>query len=202
MIMNDVEWIFFDLDGTLIDNLPMMYEVYLDFLNEHGIKGNVKEFEKLNGPTLHEIITILKNKYDLKETKKDLIQNYTQKLRIAYKKIRPPKQTTKLLQTLNNRNYKLALVTSSPRSLAKIVIKKSRWKKYFKFYVFGNEISHSKPHPEIYKLCLERTKATKNRVLVIEDSINGYKSATKAGMKCVLLNKKIKLNQIAKLKKL
>lgn len=202
MIMNNIKWIFFDLDGTLIDNMPVMYGVYLDFLDEYGIKGNKKEFEKLNGPALHEIIMILKNKHNLKETKKNLLQNYTQKLECAYKKIHPTKQTVKLLKTLINNNYKLALVTSSPKSLANIVIKQCAWKKYFSSCVFGNEIVHSKPHPEIYKLCLEKTKATKKQVLVVEDSINGYKSATKAGLKCILLSKKIKLNQISKLKKL
>ena len=47
---------------------------------------------------------------------------------------------------------------------------------------------NSKPHSDIYKLCLKRSNASKNQVLVIEDSKNGYKSAISAGLKCVIVN--------------
>lgn len=201
MIMNKIKWIFFDLDGTLVDNLPSLYSAYLNFLNDYRIKGNKKEFERLNGPSLKEIILILKNKYNLKESNKKLLENYQQKILLAYKKTRPIKYSTKLLKMLNNNNFKLALVTSSSRNLAKIIIKKYKWKKFFKCYVFGNEVSHSKPHPEIYKLCLKRAKTTTTHTLVIEDSKNGYKSATKAGLRCILINKKVKLYHMGEILK-
>lgn len=197
--MNKIEWIFFDLDGTLVDNIRLLHSAYLNFLNDYGIKGNKKEFERLNGPSLTEIIYILKKKYDLKESYKKLLKNYQQKILLAYKKAKPIKHSTKLLKTLNDNNYKLALVTSSSRNLAKIIIKQCHWEKFFKCYVFGNEIEKSKPHPYIYKLCLKKANTTTNHVLVIEDSKNGYKSATKASLKCILLNKKVKLHHIIKI---
>ena len=199
--MNKIEWIFFDLDGTLVDNIPSLYSAYLNFLNDYGIKGNKKEFERLNGPSLKEITLILKKKYSLKGSNKKLLENYQQKILLAYKKARPIKYSTKLLKKLNDDNYKLALVTSSSRNLAKIIIKRYQWEKFFKCYVFGNEIDQSKPHPEIYKLCLKRANTTTKRALVIEDSKNGYKSATKAGLKCILINKKVKLDHIIKILK-
>ena len=105
------------------------------------------------------------------------------------------------MKTLNDNNYKLALTTSSSRNLAKTIIKRYQWEKFFKCYVFGNEIDKSKPHPEIYKLCLKRANTTTKHALVIEDSKNGYKSATKAGLKCILINKKVKLHNIIKILK-
>lgn len=131
MIMNKIKWIFFDLDGTLVDNLPSLYSAYLNFLNDYRIKDNKKEFERLNGPSLKEIILILKNKYHLKKSNKKLLENYQQKILLAYKKTRPIKYSTKLLKMLNNNNFKLALVTSSSRNLAKIIIKKYKWKKFY-----------------------------------------------------------------------
>lgn len=197
--MNKITWIFFDLDGTLIDSLSTLYNVYISFLKDYGVKGNRKEFEKLNGPKLDEIVTILKNKYNLNGTKKNLLKNYHQKASLAYKKIQPNKHVNKLLKRLNNHNYKLALVTSSPKNLANLVLENCKWKKYFRQYTYGDEVTHSKPHPDIYKLCLKKTKAKKREILVVEDSNNGYKSATNAGLKCILLNKKQDLNQLIKL---
>jgi len=76
MIMNKFEWIFFDLDGTLADSLEIMYDIYIEFLKDYGIKGTAKEFQKLNGPSLKEIIIFLKKKYELKPTIKELLEKY------------------------------------------------------------------------------------------------------------------------------
>ena len=68
--MNNIRWIFFDLDGTLVNNISLMYTAYLNFLSEYGFSGNKKEFAKLNGPSLKEIIVILKKNYSKKQNHK------------------------------------------------------------------------------------------------------------------------------------
>lgn len=196
--MNKINWIFFDLDGTLVNNMSSMYKAYNDFLKDYNLKGSKKEFETLNGPTIQQIVTILKNKYNIKENKERLFRNYRQKVRLAYKTIRPNKNTTKLLKKLHN-NYRLALVTSSPKHLANIILKNCKWKRYFRYYTYGDEVRRSKPHTDIYKLCLKKTKARKDETLVIEDSKNGYQSARKTGLNCIILSKKQKLSSIPSL---
>ena len=66
-------WIFFDLDGTLADSIPASYQAHLDFMAKFGIKSNKEEFEELNGPSIPEIITILKTRYKLAGDKNHLI---------------------------------------------------------------------------------------------------------------------------------
>ena len=51
-------------------------------------------------------------------------------------------------------------------------------------------MTHSKPDPEIYNLALTEAKCVRNKILVLEDSKNGYMSAKKAGLDCVLINNK------------
>jgi len=62
--MNKFDWIFFDLDGTLADSIKIMNDVYFKFLAHFNLKGNIDEFNQLNGPSLNEIIILhcLKNK--------------------------------------------------------------------------------------------------------------------------------------------
>ena len=91
--MSKIKWIFFDLDGTLVNNLPALYRAYLDFLIDYGIKGNKREFEKLNGPSLTEIIDTLKQTYDLKESHNKLFEKYgTKKAQKVQVKITTPLQ--------------------------------------------------------------------------------------------------------------
>lgn len=194
--MSNTKWVFFDLDGTLVDNIPSLYIAYLDFLNDYGIKGTRKEFNSINGPSLKEIVKILKNKYKIKKSIKSLHDNYLTKIKYAYKKTRPKKQSKCLLDNLIKKGYKLALVTSSPTGLGRFLVKRYEWGQYFNKYVFGDEVTRSKPHPDIYKLCLKKTKAKLEQTIVIEDSKNGFESAAKAGLRCILLDKKMSLSNI------
>ena len=196
--MNNIDWIFFDLYGTLADSLMPLYHTYKDFLNEYGIKGSKKEFNQLNGPKVNEIVSFLKKKYELKESQRTLLKKYNERIYLIYQKeISPIKGSVKLLETLNKKGYQLALVTSVSKNMTQLFLKRHKWMKYFKTFVYGDDVLFSKPHPNIYKTCLKYTKADKKKVLVIEDSKNGYESATRAGLKCIIVNcKKRKLSNI------
>ena len=80
-----------------------------------------------------------------------------------------------------------------------ILIKKFRWEKLFNMFVFGDDIIHSKPHPQIYLLGLRKANASKKHTIVVEDSRNGYSSAKRAGLGCILINKKQQLNNLFKI---
>ena len=64
--MKKIEWVAIDLDGTLIDSTEILFGVYKKFLKEFGHIGTKTEFNKLNGPRLREIISILMRKYNSK----------------------------------------------------------------------------------------------------------------------------------------
>jgi beta-phosphoglucomutase len=196
--MKKFEWIFFDLDGTLANSLDVMYDVYEEFLKNFNIEGNYKEFHQLMGPSIDEIVVILKKKYNLKLPPSDLTIQYNHIIGQVYpKKVRPMKGSSLLLKKLFLKNYKLALVTSASREIAKQFLKQNNWMKYFSIVVSGDDVNFAKPNPSIYQLCLSLSGANKNQILVVEDSENGSKSARKAGLNCILVDgKKITLNSI------
>jgi len=82
---------------------------------------------------------------------------YKEKIFSAYKKfVKPMNGASDVLGGLKNRGYKLLLVTSADREIAMEFVKNQGWGKYFQQYVFGNEVSRSKPASEIYDLSLGR----------------------------------------------
>jgi len=184
--MSKYEWVFFDFDGTLIDSLNVMYQVYEQFLNEFGQTGNENEFSNLNGPTLAQIVTYLKKKYSLPNSEKILLEKYQQKVESAFiNDVKAFEGRDELLNFLKKNSYKLALVTSSSKNIVNAFLEKNNWIHFFDEIIYGDEIKESKPNPEIYQKCLSKTNASKNKVLVIEDSENGCASAMKIGLKCV-----------------
>ena len=176
------DWIFFDLDGTLADSLADMFHVYSDFLGEFGTKGTRKEFEELNGPSLLEIVAVLKSRHNLAQDKDSLAKFYKNKISVAYKNhVKPIDGSGAVLQELKNLDYKVMLVTSSDQDIALEFIRSQRWEQYFQNYAFGNEIHKAKPNPGIYVLALKRANVSSKSVAVIEDSCNGIKSAKITG---------------------
>ena len=185
-IMKRFEWIVLDLDGTIIDSTNELYKIYKTFLKEFKFKGTRNEFNRLNGPKLEDIISILKIKYKIKEKKSDLLYNYNKKIQFAYKnKITPKKNARKLLEFLRKKQYEIGLVTSSCRKNTNLVLKKNKLFKYFSLIICGDDVKRAKPHPDIYKLFLTKINSEKKKVMVIEDSKNGFESAKKAGLECL-----------------
>ena len=175
-------WVFFDLDGTLADSIPAMYQVYLDFLSKFDKRGTKEEFEELNGPSLSEIVSVLKTRYGLVDDDVFLIDLYKEKILDAYKNIvKPMNGTSYVLEVLKRRGYQLLLVTSASQEIAMEFVKQQRWGKYFQNYVFGNEIKKAKPASEIYELAFKKANASSDLVVIVEDSSNGIKSAKGTG---------------------
>ena len=186
MIMNKQHnWIVFDFDGTLVDSLNVMYLVYVKFMESKNLKPLKSEFLHLNGPTIKEIVVYLKEKYDLNETEFTLNQQYDELVNSVYlQNVTLFEGRKDLLNYLKKKHYKLGLVTSANQNLVFSFLDKNKIKIYFDEIVCGDEVNHSKPHPEIYSKFVSKIK-NYNSILVLEDSKNGIQSANSAGLKCL-----------------
>lgn len=195
MTLNNAKWIFFDLDGTLIQSTEALFHVYLEFLCERSQAGNKDEFDRLNGPSLDEIVAFLKKQYSLSESNTELRKAYLGKIRTAYERLSIPNQATHSLRRIIAHGYKIALVTSASKSVAEPLVKKIG-EDLFSIVIYGDALRHSKPDPEIYDLAYKRSDARKDAIVVFEDSLNGYLSATRAGLRCVMIPGGVNLEHI------
>jgi len=173
----------FDFDGVVVDSVSVLKTVYYDFLNQFGKKGSDAEFHTLNGPTIDEIVSILKNKYDLEGSLKALLDKYHGLLTEAYSSVPLIKGIQSVLEDLTDQKVDLALVTSSVRSEVELILRKHKIDKRFKFVITGNDVKESKPSPEIYLLL--KKLSDKNEIWTIEDSENGIKSALEANINVI-----------------
>jgi HAD superfamily hydrolase (TIGR01509 family) len=190
-IMKRFEYIAIDLDGTLIDSLDYLYKVYKKFLNEFQIKGSKNEFNELNGPKVKEIVSILKKRYEIKESNSNLLKNYNKRLEDVYKnKIILKDGIKEFLEYLKKNKYKIGLVTSASRKNVKLSLKKNKIQKYFSIIICGDDVKQTKPNPEIYNLFLKKANISKDKILTIEDSKNGYHSAKTAGLECMRIRRR------------
>ncbi|MBI4972493.1 MAG: HAD-IA family hydrolase [Candidatus Omnitrophica bacterium] len=125
----------------------------------------------------------MKKRYHLKDSEQSLMTLYKEAIARDYgPSLEPVDGAEEALWALQDSGYALALVTSAFRSMATPFIKERRWEHYFKHCIFGDEVSQSKPNPDIYLLALKKTNAARKTVAAVEDSPNGILSAKGAGI--------------------
>ena len=58
---------------------------------------------------------------------------------------------------------------------------------YFSVVVAGDEVEKGKPEPDIYLKALEKMNLRNECVIAFEDSPNGLKAATRAGIRAIMI---------------
>lgn len=170
----------FDFDGVIANSLESLYKVYHAFLDHFGIQGNREEFDKLNGPSLPEIVHYLQKRYNIKGTEEQLLAEYKKRIKEGYATTELNRGVAKTLDILRNAGARIALATSSRRESVTEILQKEKIYTYFDSIVTGDDVTKAKPSPEIYEKVKEHYPD--HPLIVIEDSDNGILSAQKAGL--------------------
>ena len=179
--------ILFDLDGTLIDSEYFHYDGWNVLLADAGIQLTYEDWVKnYAGIPLPVNAKRLIEKYNLSMPFDEMVSRreaLTLQL-FETKEIKLMPYVLENLEFFAGRGLTLALVTSSPRADVEAVFAKNGLKHFFKFTVTRSEVTHSKPHPESYEVCVRQLGLAKHECIVFEDTLNGTKAAKAAGLVC------------------
>ncbi|GCE20073.1 HAD family hydrolase [Dictyobacter kobayashii] len=84
-------------------------------------------------------------------------------------------------------DMKIAVASSSPRAWVVDHLTRLGLHDKFDAMKFGDEVTHRKPHPELYLSALELLDARPEQAIALEDSPNGVRAAQNAGIFCVAI---------------
>ena len=177
-----------DLDGTLADSLPALKQVYRTFLSRFGVGGTEEEFQSLNGPPLREVCRILQETHRLPGGLDELYSDYQRLLAQAHAEIPPAIGAENVLFTARMNGWATAVVTSTPRAVAKSWLDRHRLNGLIDFIIGGDDVVAGKPNPEPYSLALERAGCAAENAIAVEDSAKGATAALMAGVPTWLLS--------------
>jgi HAD superfamily hydrolase (TIGR01509 family) len=175
--------LFLDLDGTLADSLTALKGVYYSFLAGFGVSGDEAEFQRLNGPPLSKVVELLRTTHKLPDEPSDLLERYSVMLRKAHETARPAIGAQELLQHARACGWRIAVVTSSPRSSAQKWLDLGGLADKVDAVVGGDDVTAGKPAAEPYVTALSRLNCAAARSHAVEDSRIGARSAVAAGLK-------------------
>jgi HAD superfamily hydrolase (TIGR01509 family) len=182
--------IIFDHDGTLVDSEYIHCDCWNKVLAPHGHTLNFASYCALyNGLPTRETAARLQERYKLTESIDALYQH---KINILNEYLTqnafpllPHVQVT--LRFLQQNNIPLAIASGANYHEVANSVKQHNIASFFKAICTKNDVTHSKPAPDVYLLAAQQLNLEPKNCLAIEDSDTGYESARKAGMHCLRL---------------
>lgn len=183
-----IEAVIFDMDGVLIDAKDWHYHALNRALELFGYTisraDHLSTFDGL--PTRKKLEMLSQERglpVGLHGFLNDLKQQYTTDQ--VHTDCHPIFVHEFALSNLKARGYKLGLASNSVRNSIELMMEKSALKPYFDVMLSNEDVSKSKPDPDIYLTAARMLGVAPANTLVVEDNANGIKAAEAAG--CNLL---------------
>jgi HAD superfamily hydrolase (TIGR01509 family) len=181
-----IKAVIFDMDGVMIDSEPLWEKTERILLARRNIDYSPEYRDLIVGLNQRDSGKLLRDTFSLGETVDEIISERIEILTAIYEKeLELVPALAPLLEALKPRGYLLAVASSSPLRVIDFVLDMFSLRPYFDAVVSGECTENGKPHPDIYLHTAERLGVRPQECVAIEDSINGVRSATSAGMYCI-----------------
>ena len=171
--------VIFDMDGLMIDSERVTYNEYVKKLEQLGRYDFTEElYRNCLGKNKQGICQVFIDHYGedfpMTEVWDDVHVWIDESLRQYVPK---KKGLVELLEYLKANNYKTIVATSSGRTRVDEILKNADLTKYFDDTICGDEVTHGKPHPEIFLTACQKLDVKPEEALVLEDSEAGILAA-------------------------
>ena len=174
MNLKAINYLIFDLDGTLIDSSAGVVEATnygLESIGEN--KRTPDEIKKFIGYPLDEMFhTFSKGSYD------KFWENFQKKgLEVIAAYSRPLDGADDVLRELHQRGYIMGIATTKIRVHINRILDRFRWRNLFDGFIGADDVTSVKPHPEALLKLQRKIGGNHNNTLVIGDTENDVYAA-------------------------
>ena len=180
-----IKAVIFDRDGVLIDSEYTNVKAAELAFGELGIWLTEDEKKWIVGRHPSDYLIPLMEKYDFDYDKYRELQR--EKYHQVLESTPVFEKTIKLVKEIHRKGLSIALCTSSNRTDSVKILEDIGIKNLFTAIVTKEDYSKRKPDPEPYLITAQKLGIRPEDCLVIEDSEIGLKSASSAGMKCIII---------------
>ncbi|MGL1885456.1 MAG: HAD-IA family hydrolase [Reichenbachiella sp.] len=184
-----IKGLIFDLDGTILDSMPLHYKGYLHGLSQWNVHYPEEVFYTRGGiptKTTFEMIAEENNiqNFDIEKAlqlKREFVDTQLDKITLV----------THVMDVIKEYHGKLpmAVGTGSNRNTVDHMFEMHGLGEYFEHVVTATEVSHHKPHPETFLKCAELIAIAPKDCIVFEDGKPGMVAAESAGMQVIDITK-------------
>ena len=181
----EIQGIIFDLDGVLVSTDQCHYEAWKMLSDEEGIYFDFSINERLRGVSRMESLEIILERASKEYTEEEKTEMASRKNGYYVEKIKQltPKATLsgalEFVELAKENNIKVAIGSSSKNT--KLILNQIGCTDLFDAIADGNDITKSKPDPEVFLLAAKKLGIEPGNCMVVEDADAGVEAAVSAG---------------------
>lgn len=172
----------FDLDGTLLDSMPVWDDICYLYLKSHGITPANDLREQMKTRSLLQCAQFFREEYNLAFTEELIMEQVNRMLEDQYMNhITVKPHVPEFLQVLRESGVKACIATATDRYLVEAALKRLKLDHYFSFIITCGEVGCGKDQGIIFQKALQQLGTAQEETVVFEDALHAIKSAKEAG---------------------
>ena len=182
----------FDLDGVIVFTDKFHYQAWKKMADGMGIYFDETINNRLRGVSRMDSLEIILERYEGEPLSRSVKEALAEEKNASYRELlatmTPADVTDEVraaLKELRNRGYKLAIGSSSKN--ARFILEKVELLDAFDAISDGNNITNSKPDPEVFLKAAEYLGEKPEECIVVEDAYAGVDAAKAGGMRAAAI---------------
>ena len=177
-----IEAVVFDCDGVLIDSEPVWERVRRKFVADHGGRWAKDAQDRMMGMSTAEWSAYMSEDFGLRLSPRQVADQVIEAMAAEYQTHLPLLPGAVDAVRALSAHWPLAVASSAPRSLIEAVLDAAALRDAFRAAVSSEEVARGKPAPDVYLEAANRLGITPATCVAVEDSSNGLRAASAAGM--------------------
>ena len=183
----------FDVDGVIADteavNAAASIRMFADLFGLQGVTRN--DFEKGLGRGAEAYVRAAAEVHGFEMTAEQVAEATKVRQEYFLKVLQDdplpafPGLLELMTAALKHDDFRAAIATSSTREKSEAVLQSARIPYHEMVYITGSDVTHKKPHPELFLTAAQRIEVPATNCVVIEDAPNGVEAAHNAGCQCI-----------------
>jgi len=172
----------FDLDGTLLDSMPVWRNLGINYLKSQNIvpPENIKEI--LKPLSLLQAAQYFRKELGIGYTDNEIITQINRMLEHQYfYNIKEKPGVIEFLEKLKASGVKICVATATDKYLVEAALKRLNILSYFEFIITCTCVGVGKNSPVIYQEALKKLGSRIDETIVFEDALYAIETAKKAG---------------------
>jgi HAD superfamily hydrolase (TIGR01509 family) len=186
-----IEAVVFDLDGILLDTEELWDEARREIAEERGGRWQPDAQRAMMGMSSPEWSRYMHDVIGLPDSPERISEEVVERLAELYRRQLPLIDGAVEAVRRIGARWPLGIASSSNRPLIDLFLELTGTQGLFHATVSSEEVAHGKPAPDVYLEAATRLEVAPERCAAIEDSENGIRSASSAGMRVVAIPNRV-----------
>jgi len=182
-----IKGIIFDFDGLILDTESVEVNIWETIFQQYGLVFPLDRYLQYIGHTTdNQFVLEFMAEKGLSSEQIKAADEIHQRLLNSPGIFHEPREGVRdFIQSAKNHAFKLGIASNSSHDWVYNHLRHLKLMHYFDTIGTRDEVSHSKPHPEIYHFVLKKLALQPEEVIAFEDSPNGIQAAKNANIYCI-----------------